>query len=187
MLTGSPSKKVSPLSVACVPATHLTRVDLPAPLSPTSAITSPCRTSKSTSVSAWTEPKALLMLRSSRSGGVSVMWGSGGSRERIRWRRREDASTRVERVRLAVLLVLADADLGLLQEALREELGVVLLGDPHDGKCLRRFLHLAVQPERVRRRLLAVQQCDGGRGRGSGLARDVLVDGAGLPAGEDVL
>ena len=35
-----------------IPATHLISVDLPAPLSPTSAITSPARTSKSTSVSA---------------------------------------------------------------------------------------------------------------------------------------
>jgi len=36
----------------CVPATHLTSVDFPAPLSPTRAITSPRLTSKSTSVSA---------------------------------------------------------------------------------------------------------------------------------------
>src|SRR5947209_14577788 len=39
-----------------MPATHLIRVDLPAPLSPTSATTSPFRTSKSTSESAWTDP-----------------------------------------------------------------------------------------------------------------------------------
>src|SRR5206468_11625909 len=38
---------------------HLIRVDLPAPLSPTRAITSPSRTSKSTSVSACTEPNDL--------------------------------------------------------------------------------------------------------------------------------
>src|SRR6478672_9690244 len=47
---------------------HLIRVDLPAPLSPTSAITSPARTSKSTSLSASTEPNVLVMPRSSRSG-----------------------------------------------------------------------------------------------------------------------
>src|SRR2546423_5946269 len=51
-----------------MPAMHLIRVDLPAPLSPTSAITSPCRTSRSTSVSAWTEPNDFETPRSSRRG-----------------------------------------------------------------------------------------------------------------------
>ena len=51
-----------------MPAMHLMSVDLPAPLSPTSAITSPARTSKSTSVSAWTEPKRFDSSRISRSG-----------------------------------------------------------------------------------------------------------------------
>ena len=50
---------------------HLISVDLPAPLSPTSAMTSPCRTSKSTSVSACTDPNDFVMFRSWRSG-VSV-------------------------------------------------------------------------------------------------------------------
>ena len=59
-----PSNRISPLSAACVPAMHLISVDLPAPLSPTSAITSPCRTSKSTSVSASTEPNVFVMSRS---------------------------------------------------------------------------------------------------------------------------
>src|SRR5664280_2778583 len=68
MFVSLPSKKISPLSYAMIPATHLIRVDLPAPLSPTSAMTSPLFTSKSTSVSAWTEPKAFEMLRRSRSG-----------------------------------------------------------------------------------------------------------------------
>ena len=54
-----------------MPAMHLISVDLPAPLSPTSAITSPAFTSKSTSLSACTEPKLLEMPRSS-SVGVSV-------------------------------------------------------------------------------------------------------------------
>src|SRR5262249_11445821 len=70
-----------------------------------------------------------------------------------------------ERLLLAVLLVVADADLALLQEALREELRVVLLRDPLHGERLRRFLLVAVQPERVRVRLGAVQQRNrGGRG-----------------------
>ena len=51
-----------------MPATHLIRVDLPAPLSPTRAITSPVRTSNSTSVSACTEPKLFEIPWSSSSG-----------------------------------------------------------------------------------------------------------------------
>src|SRR5215211_2444626 len=43
-----------------MPAMILTRVDLPAPLSPTRATTSPGRTSRSTPSSAWTGPKLLL-------------------------------------------------------------------------------------------------------------------------------
>ena len=39
--TGLPSKAISPLSMLWMPAKHLTSVDLPAPLSPTSAVTSP--------------------------------------------------------------------------------------------------------------------------------------------------
>ena len=59
IVTGWPSKTISPPSIGWMPATHLISVDLPAPLSPTSAMTSPARTSKSTSVSACTEPKRL--------------------------------------------------------------------------------------------------------------------------------
>src|SRR5512132_2241431 len=69
MWTGFPSKRISPLSAVLIPATHLIRVDLPAPLSPTSAITSPWRTSKSTSVSACTEPNDFEIPRSWRIGG----------------------------------------------------------------------------------------------------------------------
>ena len=47
---------------------HLISVDLPAPLSPTSAMTSPARTSKSTSVRAWTEPKLFVTFRASSIG-----------------------------------------------------------------------------------------------------------------------
>src|SRR5690348_11671926 len=51
-----------------MPAMHLIRVDLPAPLSPTSAITSPALTEKSTSVRACTEPNDLVIPRTSSSG-----------------------------------------------------------------------------------------------------------------------
>ena len=54
-------------------------VDLPAPLSPTSAMTSPDRTSKSPSVSACTEPNVFVRSRISRSG---VSLTSDGSCER---------------------------------------------------------------------------------------------------------
>jgi hypothetical protein len=60
--TGLSSNTISPLSIGWIPATHLTSVDLPAPLSPTSAVTSPARTDRSTSCSTWTAPKLLLTL-----------------------------------------------------------------------------------------------------------------------------
>src|SRR6185437_1962800 len=62
--TGSPSNSTSPLSIGWMPATHLTSVDLPAPLSPTSAVTSPARTVKSTPCSTCTGPKCLSTPRS---------------------------------------------------------------------------------------------------------------------------
>src|SRR4029077_15154743 len=131
----------------CVPAMHLISVDLPAPLSPTSAITSPFRTSKATSVSACTDPNDFVMLRSSRSGAsvtvaVSYHKTSGGAR-----------SGRLPLVtasadRLAVLLELADADVALLDELVLVELAHVGLGDPGDRKRHRRHLLLAVEPRR---------------------------------------
>src|SRR6187551_1378108 len=51
-----------------MPAIALMSVDLPAPLSPTSATTSPAWTSKSTSVSASTAPNRFVTPFSSRSG-----------------------------------------------------------------------------------------------------------------------
>src|SRR5437764_914003 len=58
-----------------MPATDLISVDFPAPLSPTSAITSPSRTSKSTSARAWTEPNDFEIPRSSRIGAAALMAG----------------------------------------------------------------------------------------------------------------
>ena len=51
---------------------HLTNVDLPAPLSPTSAVTSPAFAVKSTEESTWTGPNDLSTPRSS-SVGLAVM------------------------------------------------------------------------------------------------------------------
>ena len=63
-----------------MPAMHLISVDLPAPLSPTSAMTSPARTSKSTSVSASTEPKLLRIPRASSIGvAEAVVVGVGSA------------------------------------------------------------------------------------------------------------
>src|SRR5919199_3083669 len=126
MLTDSPSKTISPLSIGLIPATHLISVDLPAPLSPTSAMTSPARTSKSASRSACTEPKLLEIFRSSSVGASGaftsgVLYHGGGAHGR---------APPPLQVLLAVLLVIADADLALLQEALLEEERVVLLRDP---------------------------------------------------------
>src|SRR3954451_768306 len=47
---------------------HFTSVDLPAPLSPTSAVTCPAYAEKSTPFRTWTGPKLLLMCRISRMG-----------------------------------------------------------------------------------------------------------------------
>src|SRR3972149_9346384 len=58
-----------------MPATHLISGDVPAPLSPTSAITSPLRTSKSTSESAWTDPNDFDRPRISRRGSSLMVAG----------------------------------------------------------------------------------------------------------------
>src|SRR4051794_36619659 len=61
--TGWPAKKYSPSSKAWMPAMPLMRVLLPAPLSPTSAVTWPGRTSRSTPRSTCTAPKLFWMPR----------------------------------------------------------------------------------------------------------------------------
>ena len=69
MCVGSPSKRTSPASNGKIPAMHLIIVDLPAPLSPTSAVTSPARATRSTPRSACTAPKFLRPPRTSSVGG----------------------------------------------------------------------------------------------------------------------
>src|SRR3954471_15425283 len=121
MCTGLPSKRISPLSGWWMPAMVLTRVDFPAPLSPTSAMTSPVRTSKSTSASAWTDPNDFVIPRSSKVG-VSVTVSrflpqriGGGAREAP-----PPTVTAVSFGLLAELRELADADVGLLEELVLE-------------------------------------------------------------------
>ena len=74
--TCSPCRWICPLVGACTPASTLTRVDLPAPLSPTTATTSPARTSRSMSVRASTEPKDLQMPRRLSTGSTDGVTGS---------------------------------------------------------------------------------------------------------------
>src|SRR6187200_1509961 len=119
-----------------MPATLLISVDLPAPLSPTSAITSPGGTSKSTSVSACTEPNDLVMPRSWRRSGVSLTDGAsyhGKGRGRpVR------APPRSGLRLLAVLLVLAHADLAALQVPRCQQLPPVGLRNRHRLDDVRR-------------------------------------------------
>src|ERR1700735_2474430 len=70
MCTGRPFQISSPLVGCQIPAMVLISVDLPAPLSPTSAVTWPAGMSRLMSVRACTGPKLLLISRS-RSSGVS--------------------------------------------------------------------------------------------------------------------
>src|SRR5207302_196935 len=124
-----------------MPATHLISVDLPAPLSPTSAITSPSLTSKSTSVSACTDPNDFEIPRSSSVGlsfTVRVI-----TQERVEAPSGAPPPERPPCL-LAVLGVRTHADLTLLQEAVREEELVVRLGDRHRSQLRERHLAGAV-------------------------------------------
>src|SRR3954469_2902927 len=185
MCTGLPSNRISPLSGWWMPATVLTRVDFPAPLSPTRAITSPVRTSKSTSASAWTDPNDFVIPRSCKVG-VSVTVSrflpqriGGGARRRL-----HPAISPL----LAELRELTDADVALLEELVLEEPRVVRLRNRDDRNLHRRLLLAAVLAEAVHAgNLLLVQQRDGRLGRGICLVRHVLVDGHRLPARDDVL
>src|ERR671933_218878 len=60
-----------------MPARVLTSVDLPAPLSPTSAVTSPGQTRKSTLCSTCTAPKLLLIPSISRIGSLATLASAG--------------------------------------------------------------------------------------------------------------
>src|SRR3954471_2265737 len=143
MWASCPLNRTAPESYGWVPAMHFTRVDLPAPLSPTSAITSPGRTSKSTSVSAWTEPNDLVRSRIWRSGWLSLI----GSK--MRWRRPTGRLHRCCYELLAVLPIGTDAHVAPLQELVREEARVVVLRDPDDRQSQGRLRMLAFRPGSV--------------------------------------
>src|SRR5918994_918413 len=70
MLCGLPSIRITPESARCAPDRARISVDLPAPLPPTSPMTSPAWTSMLTSSTACTPPNATRMLRISQIGGL---------------------------------------------------------------------------------------------------------------------
>src|SRR3954452_2594070 len=165
-----------------MPAIPLISVDLPAPLSPTSAVTSPLRTSRSTSVSAWTEPKDFETPRSSRRG-VSLIRKEvvlGGDSRR--------AASRAPGGLLAVLRVDPVADVALLQETAREEELVVRLRDRLRGDQERLLETAALRGDVTgRREGLALDDVDGGGGSGVRQLPHVLEHRHRLPARDDVL
>src|SRR6478735_7887843 len=79
MCAGRPWNRTSPASNGKMPATHLISVDLPAPLSPTSAVTSPGSATRSTPRRACTAPKFLWPPRTSRVGGGDRSGSAGVS------------------------------------------------------------------------------------------------------------
>src|ERR1700722_7986915 len=70
--TRRPSRTISPSSAWNTPEIALISVDLPAPLSPAKATTSPGKTSRETLFNAWTPPKCLETLRTPRIGASSL-------------------------------------------------------------------------------------------------------------------
>src|SRR5512144_977237 len=125
---------------------HLMSVDLPAPLSPTSAMTSPARTSKSTSSSARTDPK---LFETPRVSSLGVTTPAGEGEAIVSVTGRSPVSRRVGSRRsdsppschcLAVLLVRADAHLGLLERSVLVQQVDVLLRDPDRGRKRRRHV-----------------------------------------------
>src|SRR6266498_1716810 len=167
-----------------MPATHLISVDLPAPLSPTRAITWPGNARKSTSSSARTIPKCFETPRSSRVGlsvGGAIEVGNEG-------RPAGRPSNPITPQLLAVLLVRAATDVAPLQVAVLDRLVPVLLRNRERRlECRRHLPHAVARLAVDAHGLAALDQRDrelGGRVR---LERDRLVDGDALPAGDDVL
>src|SRR5690606_17607731 len=209
MVTGRPSNSIWPESMGWMPAMHLMRVDFPAPLSPTRAITSPRRTVKSTSCSTWTAPKLLLSPVRRRTGSpFSATWfllpGSGrarggplsvpgfrvpGAPSAVRGPPRGRRGRLLDARVLALLRVGALAEVLGLDEAVVHDLLDVVLVDADRGQQHGRDVALAlgVVGGPVGLGLLALDQGHGELGGGVGLLLDRLVDRHALGAVEDVL
>ena len=193
--TGSPSNSTSPASIGWMPATHLTSVDLPAPLSPTSAVTSPARTVKSTPCSTCTGPKCLSTPRSCRIGSVTATPpGSARMRGRDRRPRIRGESTGywMPSCPQADCVAATHTSEAFTWPSLDHGLDVVL-GDQLRGEQHRRDLPVALRVvraggrERVGGRLVALGQRGRELGGGVGLLLDRLVDRHVLVAAQDGL
>src|SRR6266536_3029117 len=172
-----------------MPATHLIRVDLPAPLSPTSAITWPAFTWKSTWSSATTAPKCLDTPRSSNSGCSSLnapppLRHQGAPQRGAPYTRCWSLDPSL----LAQGREFPNAQLAALDESVLDHrvLDVVLRHRDRLQEDRRRLLGL-VGALRVGLRLLTLRQRDRHLGRGGGLLLDRLVDRHVLLTGEEVL
>src|SRR5262245_54837296 len=201
--TGFPSQKICPWSGAKIPAMVLIVTDLPAPLSPISAVTWPAGSSRSTSWSACTGPKffetPLRRRRGSAPFSVVVIaslhegrteGGPGPRRERAGPKPRPGL---LDPCRLARLSYLRGAEgRGRDRAVLDDGVGHVLLRHP-EGLRVHGF------DVRVQRRVPRGVVHEGGRRRLAGpqverercgrlrLGEVRLVDGAALVAKEDVL
>src|SRR3954466_2242070 len=186
---GWPSNSTSPESYDWTPASPLIGVSLPAPLSPTSALTLPGWTSMSTPLSTSTGPKLLRMSRSSMRAVMDVLLllsrgMTMGARGRRAHHHCSNGFCLVDAGLLAGGLDVAGAHVGDLRVAVVEHLLHVLLG--HDGGRLgdeRR----PVGGLLVDARLLALQQLLAQLDRRCGLELVRLVDGAVLLAQQGVL
>src|SRR3954453_22571040 len=122
IVTGWPSHSIVPSFAGPTPEITFTSVDLPAPLSPTSATTSPGETSISASVRAWTAPKRFEIPLSDRTGvAVAVAVTSSPPRGRNRGSRgrpdgRPHSRSLLQAGLLASRRVLRRADLADLVE-----------------------------------------------------------------------
>src|SRR3954447_10466853 len=116
-----------------MPAMVLIVTDLPAPLSPTSAVTWPAGTSRATSVRAWTGPK-LLRIFSSRSRGVAASLATASA---------GDAIFLLDAGRRARRLGIGDADVGDLHGLVLDH-GVIQVADRHPRRREVDGLHVGV-------------------------------------------
>src|SRR4051812_4685374 len=174
-----------------MPPMHLTNVDLPAPLSPTSAVTSPGYTARETSRRTCTGPKLLLIPRTSSRGVAVTVFLSQG---RGRWWRRAARSPPPPGSLLdaglgALGRVVAGAQLSCRDEAVVEDDLHVVLGDRNRVEQDRWDVLLGVRVGDLAGDglLLPLGERDRELRRRVGLLLDRLVDRHALVAGEDVL
>src|SRR6476620_7388720 len=172
MRTGTPSTRIDPPSAACTPESTLISVDLPAPLSPTSAITSAGRTSRSAPRRASTLPNDLKMPRISKRGVAPAEPRSAAERASEVTCGGGVASAQVFSGHEPVVddpLDVVDVDHHRVEEQRGHVVAVVVEGVGEVG------------------RLLAARQRDGDLGGGPGLLVQVLVDRHRLVAEQDLL